>query len=184
VSGHVQEKELEEVLAGYYAAAMEVDDELEVVVLPPFALHNYDPRTDLRDIAVLLTLAPGTTCSPLPTGCVRVPRPGGLTRRVCQSLSRGPSGGERCAIEQRPAGFGLWPAGDRHLRRSGPTVAHSGSAPPHDTHHLRALTASFMPIVAIRFSHIQGNCAGRYLRPTARGPQGTPLLSAPLMVTF
>ncbi|ELR12654.1 cytidylyltransferase [Acanthamoeba castellanii str. Neff] len=54
----VSEKELEEVLAGYYAAAMEVDDELEVVVLPPFALHNYDPRTDLRDIAVLLTLAP------------------------------------------------------------------------------------------------------------------------------
>ena len=47
-------------LAGYYAAAMEVDDELEVVVLPPFALRNYDPRTDLRDIAVLLTLVPGT----------------------------------------------------------------------------------------------------------------------------
>jgi hypothetical protein len=61
------------VLAGYYAAAMEVDDELEVVVLPPFALHNYDPRTDLRDIAVLLTLAPGTQHVLLPTRCVRVP---------------------------------------------------------------------------------------------------------------
>ncbi len=186
VSGHVQEKELEEVLAGYYAAAMEVDDELEVVVLPPFALHNYDPRTDLHDIAVLLTLAPGTTCSPLPTGCVRVPRLGGLTRRVCQSLSRGPGGGERCAIEQRPAGSGLWPAGGRRMHRPGPTVAHSGSAPPapRDTHHLRALTASFLPVVAIRLSHIQGNRAGRYLRPTARGTQGTPLLSAPLMFTF
>ena len=180
VSGHVQEKELEEVLAGYYAAAMEVDDELEVVVLPPFALHNYDPRTDLHDIAVLLPLAPGTTCPPLPTGCVRVLRPGGLTRRVCPSLSRGPGGGERCAIEQRPAGFGLWPTGDRRLHRPGPTVAHSGSAPPapRDTHHLRALTTS------IRLSHIQGNRAGRYLRPTARGPQGTSLLSAPLLVTF
>jgi hypothetical protein len=50
--------QLEEVLAGYYAAALE-DDELDVVVLSPFATHNYDPRTDLRDISALLTLAPG-----------------------------------------------------------------------------------------------------------------------------
>jgi hypothetical protein len=50
------------VLAGYYAAAMEVDDELEVVVLPPFdRAQGYNPRTDLRDIAALLTLAPSTS---------------------------------------------------------------------------------------------------------------------------
>jgi hypothetical protein len=107
VSGRVQEKELEEVLAGYYAAAMEVDDELEVVVLPPFALHNYDPRTDLRDIAVLLTLAPGTQQFSCPLVAFGYPPRAGLTHRVCQSLGRGPGGGERCAIEQRPAGSGL-----------------------------------------------------------------------------
>lgn len=75
-----QMAELEEVLAGYYAAAMKVTSELnedatpDAVVLPPFEIRGYQPSVDLGEVEAVLTLAPGTAmcaCGRQPNDVVR-----------------------------------------------------------------------------------------------------------------
>ncbi len=49
---------VEEALAAVYTACIALDVSLDVHVLPPFAVAQYEPRTDLHDIHSLISLLP------------------------------------------------------------------------------------------------------------------------------